>query len=194
MLLIFQEGRDGCLGDDGKVRFYMVCTTGTSLYILSLPALEVVFVYSPSSQHHQYYAHSSNNMAIPITAGPALLYSSLPPPPDSSDSTTSTAPTAANVASAPSAPSEAASELFESVNDVALHFVGPLNGSSPCLVLCLETKENDVYVYVKLVFVIHVGGTRSVTSSTDNIMKIHARITLTVEFIRRYIFIFLFDV
>ena len=62
MLLIVQEGRDGCLGDDGKVRFYMVCTTATSLYILSLPALEVVFVYSPSSQHHQYYAHSSNNM------------------------------------------------------------------------------------------------------------------------------------
>ena len=191
MLLIVQEGRDGCLGDDGKVRFYMVCTTGTSLYILSLPALEVVFVYSPSSQHHQYYAHSSNNMAIPITAGPALLYSSLPPPPDSSDSTASTAPTAANVASAPSAPS-AASELFESVNDVALHFVGPLNGSSPCLVLCLETKENDVYVYVKLVFVIHVGGTRCVTSSTANMMKIHARITLTVEFIRTCIILFLF--
>ena len=190
MLLIVQEGRDGCLGDDGKVRFYMVCTTGTSLYILSLPALEVVFVYSPSSQHHQYYAHSSNNMAIPITAGPALLYSSLPPPPDSSGSTAASAP------SAPSAPSasSAASELFESVNDVALHFVGPLNGSSPCLVLCLETKENDVYVYVKLVFVIHVGGTRSVTSSTDNIMKIHARITLTVEFIRTCIFLCLFDV
>ena len=48
--------------------------------------------------------------------------------------------------------------------------------------------------YVKLVFVIHVGGTRYVTSSTGNIMKIHARITLTVEFIRGYIFIFLFYV
>ena len=128
--------------------------------------------------------------AIPIAAGPAILYSSLPPPPDSSGST---AATAANVASAPSA-SSAASELFESVNDVALHFVGPLNGSSPCLVLCLETKENDVYVYVKSVFVIHVGGTRYVTSSTDNIMKIHARITLTVEFIRICIFLFLFYV
>ena len=171
----------------------MVCTTGTSLYILSLPALEVVFVYSPSSQHHQYYAHSSNNMAIPITAGPALLYSSLPPPPDSSGSTASTAATAASAPSAPTAPS-AASELFESVNDVALHFVGPLNGSSPCLVLCLETKENDVYVYVKLVFVIHVGGTRSVTSSTDNNLKVHARTTLTVEFIRTCIFLCLFDV
>ena len=31
---------------------------------------------------------------------------------------------------------------------------------------------------------IHVGGTRWVPSSTDNIMKIHARITLTVEVIR----------
>jgi hypothetical protein len=44
--------------------------------------------------------------------------------------------------------------------------------------------------YVKSVFMIHVGGTRDVTSSTDNIMNIHARITLTVEFIRGYIFIF----
>jgi hypothetical protein len=47
---------------------------------------------------------------------------------------------------------------------------------------------------VKSVFVVHVGGTRCVTSSTDNIMKIQARITLTVEFIRGYIFLFLFDV
>ena len=31
---------------------------------------------------------------------------------------------------------------------------------------------------------IHVGGTRCVPFSTDNMMKIHARITLTVEFIR----------
>ena len=44
--------------------------------------------------------------------------------------------------------------------------------------------------YVKLVFVVHVGGTRYVTSSTDNIMKRLARITLTVEFIRTCIFIF----
>ena len=47
---------------------------------------------------------------------------------------------------------------------------------------------------MKLVFVIHVGGTRCVTSSTDNIMKIRARITLTVECIRTCILIFLFDV
>jgi hypothetical protein len=44
--------------------------------------------------------------------------------------------------------------------------------------------------YVKLVFVVHVGGTRCITSSTDNIMKILARITLNVEFIRTCIFIF----
>ena len=44
------------------------------------------------------------------------------------------------------------------------------------------------------VFVIHVGGTRCVTSSTDNIMKIHARITLKVEFIRTCIFLILFYV
>jgi len=55
-----------------------------------------------------------------------------------------------------------------------------------------QGKADDMYV--KSVFVIHVGGTRYVTSSTDNIMKIHAGITLTVEFIRGYIFIFLFYV
>ena len=45
---------------------------------------------------------------------------------------------------------------------------------------------------VKSVFVVHVGGTRCVTSSTANNMKIHARITLTVECIRTCIFLFLF--
>jgi hypothetical protein len=45
--------------------------------------------------------------------------------------------------------------------------------------------------YVKSVIVIHVGGTRCVTSSTDNNLKRQARITLTVEFIRGYIFLFL---
>ena len=45
--------------------------------------------------------------------------------------------------------------------------------------------------YVKSVIVIHVGGTRCVTSSTDNNLKIHARITLTVAFIRGCIFLFL---
>ena len=45
--------------------------------------------------------------------------------------------------------------------------------------------------YVKSVFMIHVGGTRCVTSSTDNNMKIRARITLTVEVIRTCIFLFL---
>ena len=44
--------------------------------------------------------------------------------------------------------------------------------------------------YVKPVFIVHVGGTRCVTSSTDNIMKIHVRITVTVEFIRTCIFLF----
>jgi hypothetical protein len=48
--------------------------------------------------------------------------------------------------------------------------------------------------YVKLVFVIHVGGTRYVTFSTDNIMNIQARITLKVEFIRTCIFLFSFYV
>ena len=43
---------------------------------------------------------------------------------------------------------------------------------------------------VREVFMIHVGGTRCVTSSIENIMKIRARITLNVEFIRGYIFRF----
>ena len=47
---------------------------------------------------------------------------------------------------------------------------------------------------VRAVFVIHVGGTRGVPSRTGNIMNIHARITLTVEFIRPCIFIFVFYV
>jgi len=38
-------------------------------------------------------------------------------------------------------------------------------------------------------FIVHVGGTRCVTSSTDNNLKILARITLTVEFIRTCIFL-----
>ena len=45
--------------------------------------------------------------------------------------------------------------------------------------------------YVKSVFIIHVGGTRCVTSSTDNIMKIHVRITLTVECIRVFVYVYL---
>ena len=43
--------------------------------------------------------------------------------------------------------------------------------------------------YVKSVFIVHVGGTRCVTFSIENIMNIRARITWTVEFIRGYIFI-----
>jgi len=46
-------------------------------------------------------------------------------------------------------------------------------------------------ILVREVFVVHVGGTRCVTSSTDNIMKRQARITLTVDCIRGCIFIFL---
>jgi hypothetical protein len=44
--------------------------------------------------------------------------------------------------------------------------------------------------YVKSVFIVHVGGTRCVTSSTANNMKIQARITLNVEFIQTCILIF----
>ena len=44
---------------------------------------------------------------------------------------------------------------------------------------------------VREVFIIHVGGTRCVTSSTDHYLKIQARITLTVEVIRTCLFLFL---
>ena len=46
---------------------------------------------------------------------------------------------------------------------------------------------------VRKVFV-HVGGTRDVPSRTDDILNIHARITLTVECIRTCICLFLFYV
>jgi hypothetical protein len=47
---------------------------------------------------------------------------------------------------------------------------------------------------VREVFVIHVGGTRCVPSSTDHTLKILARITWTVEVIRTCICLFLLDV
>ena len=55
-------------------------------------------------------------------------------------------------------------------------------------------KERVERIGKSVFIMIHVGGTRCVTSSTDNMMKIQARITLTVECIRRCIFLFLFDV
>tara|TARA_B110000090_G_scaffold50177_1_gene57296 strand:- start:9 stop:407 length:399 start_codon:yes stop_codon:yes gene_type:complete len=44
---------------------------------------------------------------------------------------------------------------------------------------------------VREVFIVHVGGTRCVTSNTDNTVKIHVGITLNDEFIRTCILIFL---
>ena len=86
--------------------------------------------------------------------------------------------------------------------DTTFHYANPIDsvtGDSPLdesiMLYVVAVVNLIVYIYivryVKLVFVIHVGGTRCITSSTDNIMKILARITLTVEFIRGYIFIFL---
>ena len=54
-----------------------------------------------------------------------------------------------------------------------LHCVDECHGRGACLNTVRE------------VFMIHVGGTRCVTSSTGNIRTIHARITLTVACIRR---------
>ena len=77
------------------------------------------------------------------------------------------------------------------------HLKGDLNSvwSLLTLLVCLYWPNLlALGWYVKSVFIVHVGGTRCVTSSTDNNLKIRARITLTVEFIRGYIFIFLFYV
>ena len=60
--------------------------------------------------------------------------------------------------------------------------------------LGLGPSTHDRYGLVEAVFMIHVGGTRCVTSSTDHIMKIHARVTLTVACIRTCLFICLVDV
>ena len=57
-----------------------------------------------------------------------------------------------------------------------------------------DTVVLDRWYQVKSVFIVHVGGTRCVTSSTDHYMNIHARITLSVECIRTCLFLFLFDV
>ena len=58
-----------------------------------------------------------------------------------------------------------------------------------------ELVHGDMARYVCIVVhVVHVGGTRCVTSSTDPYMKIHGCVTLSVECIRPCIFVFLFDV
>ena len=54
-----------------------------------------------------------------------------------------------------------------------------------------DDARNDLETYVKSVFVVHVGGTRCVTSRTGKNIKRRARITLTVACIRTCILIFL---
>ena len=81
---------------------------------------------------------------------------------------------------------ETHSNLFPSYTQV--------NANKACANATLGTTAVIVPRYVKSVFMIHVGGTRGVPSSTDNTMNIHVRITLTVEFIRTCIFLFLCDV
>ena len=50
--------------------------------------------------------------------------------------------------------------------------------------------RGECAVYVKSVFIVHVGGTRCVPSSTANNLKRQARITLTVECIRTCLVLF----
>ena len=60
----------------------------------------------------------------------------------------------------------------------------------------LATVTRAGVLYVKSIFVVHVGCTRCVTSNTDHSlhvhMQIHAWITLTVECIRACMLMFLF--
>jgi hypothetical protein len=58
----------------------------------------------------------------------------------------------------------------------------------------LYFDQNHPHVKVREVFMIHVGGTRCVTSSTGSMMNIHAGTTLTVECTRTCIFICLLHV
>ena len=74
-----------------------------------------------------------------------------------------------------------------------------LDGSKDeqCLVGSVDARKLPIYVQVyvrEICIIVHVGGTRCVTSSTDHYIKMHARITLSVEFIRTCIFLFLFYV
>ena len=62
------------------------------------------------------------------------------------------------------------------------------------VVLEQKTQSFSRLRQVREVFIVHVGGTRGVTSSTNNTMNRQARITLTVECIRTCIVFCLFDV
>ena len=88
--------------------------------------------------------------------------------------------------------------VFALFIDLLTDKVQPLSSTMKCSavddLVCFPPCHLGDAVYVNIGLVVHVGGTRCVTSNTDNIMKIHARITLTVEFIRTCIFLFLFYV
>jgi hypothetical protein len=72
-----------------------------------------------------------------------------------------------------------------SVQQVSTKDVGKKNKNEDAIALEEEVRE---------VFIVHVGGTRCVTSSIDRIIQIHARITWGVVFIRAIFFIFFFYV
>jgi hypothetical protein len=73
---------------------------------------------------------------------------------------------------------------------------GPYSFAALVFVAAMSTSDTTVVPKLllpvrEICIIVHVGGTRGVTSSTDHYMKIHARITLSVEFIRTCIFLFL---
>ena len=68
----------------------------------------------------------------------------------------------------------------------------PVMGVSDLTMTAKEMHRCRKARYVKSVFMIHVGGTRCVPSSTANIMKRPACMTLTVEVIRTRIFLCFF--
>lgn len=152
------EGQEG-LGDDGRVRFYVaVCpANGSSLHILAIPSLEPVFQYNFESHPvTQVGLGSGSPGLLSVSSGPQLLVSCLPQREEEAAGSTKEKPSAAASGSAAETSSSSSSSSSRAhsrgrrivnIVDIALHFVGPLGGSSPTLVMALATSTGDVYVY-----------------------------------------------
>ena len=76
--------------------------------------------------------------------------------------------------------------VYSQCNILIPIFFSPLPSSTKRV----ETVSCSYYHSVREVFVVHVGGTRGVTSSTDHIMNRQARITLTVACIPVFVYLY----
>jgi hypothetical protein len=151
------EGQEG-LGDDGRVRFYVaLCpANGSSLHILAIPSLEPVFQYNFDSHPvTQVGMGRGSTGLLSVSLGPQLLVSCLPQldqeAPGAQNNSSVNSPAASGSAEEHSSASPSRTIGMGSrkvtIVDIALHFVGPLGGSSPTLVMALATSSGDVYVY-----------------------------------------------